>query len=195
MIEERDGAALEPSEEPVEKNPAETAGTAGETPEAGPVTDGKKASAAERIKGLFKSGELTSGVRLVTLALIAAVLVAGVFCARAFGRYHALRSQYRGAVRAASETLAAAEAERADADPGSEASAEERRRTSEDMIGQAEAEIARIERHNGELDEAAREAEAKIGALEEIEDYEYYRAIYDEYVEGRAYVEELLSED
>lgn len=135
------------------------------------------------------------GVRPVTLALIAAVLVAGFFCARAFGQYHALRSQARSAVREAAETLAAAEAERAEADPESEASAEERRRTSEDMIEAAKAELARIERHNDELDEDIREAEAKIRAFDAAGDSAYYRAIYDEYTEGRAYVEELLAKD
>lgn len=142
-----------------------------------------------------RGGTPKSGVRPVTLALAALVLVAGFFCARAFGQYHALRSQYRGAVREASETLAAAEAERAEADPESEASAALRQRTSEAMIEKAKAEIARIERHNDELDEAARQAEAKIGKLDTIKDYDYYRAIYDEYTEGRAYVEELLAED
>ena len=63
------------------------------------------------------------------------------------------------------------------------------------MIEEARTEIARIERHNDELDEAARQAEAKIGKLDTIKDYDYYRAIYDEYTEGRAYVEQLLAED
>ena len=151
---------------------------------------GKETPAAGKSGGTPKSG-----VRPVTLVLIAAVIVSGFFCAKVFGQYHALRSQYRGAVREASETLAAAEAERAEADPGSETSAALRQQTSEEMIEEAKAEIARIERHNDELDEAARQAEAKIGALDTIKDYDYYRAIYDEYTEGRAYVEELLAED
>ena len=89
----------------------------------------------------------------------------------------------------------AEEAERAEADPESAANVEKRRRTSEDMIEAAKAEIARIERHNAELDAAVREAGAKIDALEGSEDYDYYRAICDEYMEGRAYVEELLARD
>ena len=173
MLEEKDETTRETGEEPGEETPAD-----------------------KTRQGAGRSGRKpSSGVRPVTLALAAAVLVAGIFCARAFGQYHALRSQARGAVREAAETLAAAEAERAEADPESEASAEERRRTSEDMIEEARAEIARIERHNDELDAAAREAEAKIDALDTIEDYDYYRAIYDEYTEGRAYVEELLAKD
>ena len=173
MIEEKDGKTPETGEEP-----------------------GKETLVDEESQAAKQNEEKPkSGVRLVTLALIAAVLVSGIFCARAYGRYHALKAQYRGAVREAAETLAAAEAERAEADPESETSAEERRRASEDMIQEAKAEIARIERHNGELDGAVREAEAKIKALDTIEDSEYYRAIYDEYVEGRAYVEELLAKD
>ena len=167
----------------------------GKTPDMGEQPGEETLTGEERPDARHNEGTPKSGVRLVTLALAAAVLVSGVFCARAFGRYHALKSQYRGAVREAAETLAAAEAERAEADPESEASAEERRRASEDMIEEAKAEIARIERHNGELDGAVREAEDKINALDTIEDSEYYRAIYDEYVEGRAYVEELLAKD
>ena len=166
--------------------------------EAGAVTggaDGRRTPVTERIREMLRSGELSVGGLLVTLALIAAVIVSGVFCAKAFGQYHALRSQYRGAVREASETLAAAEAERAEADPGSETSAALRQQTSEAMIEEARTEIARIERHNDELDEAARQAEVKIGKLDTIKDYDYYRAIYDEYTEGRAYVEQLLAED
>lgn len=167
MLEEKDGTTRETGEQARNETPA--AGKSGGTPR--------------------------SGVRPVTLALIAAVLVAGFFFARAFGQYHALRSQARDAVREAAETLAAAEAERAAADPESEASAEERRRTSEDMIKEAEAEIARIERHNDELDAAVREAGDKIRAFDAVEDSAYYRAIYDAYTEGRAYVEELLAKD
>ena len=44
-----------------------------------------------------------------------------------------------------------------------------------------------------EIDAALHEAESRIGELEKVEDFEYYKAIYDEYVEGREYVEELLS--
>ena len=178
-----------------EETPAETDGTAGETPDAQDAADGGRTPVTERIKELLRSGELSAVVRPVTLALIAAVIVSGFFCAKVFGQYHALRSQYRGAVREASETLAAAKAERAEADPESETSAALRQQASEAMIEQAKAEIARIERHNDELDEAARQAEAKIGKLDTIKDYDYYRAIYDEYTEGRAYVEELLAED
>lgn len=159
------------------------------------ITAGTGEERGEESPAAAKNGGMPkSGVRLVTLALIAAVLVSGFFCARVFGQYHALRSQYRGAVREAAETLAAAETERAEADPESETSAALRQQTSEDMIEQAKAEIARIERHNDELDEAVRQAEAKIDALDTIEDYDYYRAIYDEYTEGRACVEELLAE-
>lgn len=142
-----------------------------------------------------KNGERSAGRLVVTLVLAAAVLVSGISCARAVVQYCTMRSQYRSAVRAAGEMLTAAEAERAEADPESAANVEKRRRTSEDMIEAAKAEIARIEQHNAELDAAVREAGAKIDALEGSEDYDYYRAIYDEYVEGRAYVEELLARD
>ena len=143
--------------------------------EAGAVTggaDGRRTPVTERIREMLRSGELSVGGLLVTLALIAAVIVSGFFCAKAFGQYHALRSQYRG-----------------------ETSAALRQQTSEAMIEEARTEIARIERHNDELDEASRQAEVKIGKLDTIKDYDYYRAIYDEYTEGRAYVEELLAED
>ena len=195
MAEEMDGKTPDRNGEYGEETTAVTGGAAGEKPDARDAADGRRTPGAERIKEMLRSGELSVGGLLVTLALIAAVIVSGVFCAKAFGQYHALRSQYRGAVREAGETLAAAEAERAEADPESETSAALRQQTSEAMIGEAKAEIARIERHNDELDEAARQAEAKIGKLDTIKDYDYYRAIYDEYTEGRAYVEELLAED
>ena len=142
-----------------------------------------------------RNRELSAGRLAVTLVLLAAVLVSGIFCARAAVQYCTLHAQYRSAVCAAGEMLAAAEAERAGADPESEANVEKRRQTSEDMIEAAKAEIARIERHSAELDAAVREAGSKIDALEGSADYDYYRSIYGEYVEGRAYVEELLSKD
>lgn len=149
----------------------------------------------EKNNGMRKFRELPLSRQLVLLALVAALLVSGVFCARAFRQYRALRAPYSAALREASERLYAVAAERAEADPESETSAALRRQATEDMIAEGKALIAEIERHNAALDEAAAEAEAKIKKLDEIEDYAYYRAIYDEYAEGRAYVEELLAKD
>lgn len=185
MDEEKTGTIPEAGEERREETP--TAAADGGVNEA--------ASAAEKSGGIRKFGELPRTQRLVLQALIAALLVSGTLCIWAFGQYHALKAHYTGALREANEALDAAMAERAEADPASEASAALRRQAAEDMIEEGKEQIAEIERHNAELDEAARELETKIEGLKEIEDYEYYRAIYDEYVEGKAYIEELLAED
>ena len=81
----------------------------------------------------------------------------------------------------------------AEADPESAANVEARRQATDEMIAEANAEIEALRQKGEETDAAIKEAEKTIGELQDVEGYEYYRAIYDEYVEGREYVEELLS--
>ena len=141
-----------------------------------------------------KTTNALSGRRLsVTLALTAALLVSGAFCLHLLLQLYTLKTTYRDALREASEAYVAAETEYAQADPASEANAERRRRVSEEMIAQAQDEIAHLEQRSDELDREIREAADKAEALAGSEELSYYRAIYDEYTEGRAYVEELLS--
>ena len=123
------------------------------------------------------------------------IFLAVVFCVRLLGQYRALKTPYEDALREADGAFAAAAAEYDEARPDSAASAEKRRQAGAEMIEEAEEEIARLERRCAELDGEIREAEEKISAFEESEDYAYYRAIYDEYTEGRAYVDQLLSTD
>ncbi len=135
-----------------------------------------------------------SGHRLfVILVLTAALLVSGAYCVHLLGQLYSLKAYYRGAVSEAAEAFNAAEEEYAESIPSSEASAERRRQVKEEMIAQAENEIGRLEQHLAELNDEIRDAEAKADALAASEEHTYYRAIYDEYTEGRAYVEELLS--
>ena len=164
--------------------PGEGAGV-GETAEGGKTgAGGRRRETAPR-----------RGRRPVTLALIAALLLAAMFCVRLLGQYRALKMPYEDALREADEAFAAAAAEYDEARPDSAPSAEKRRQAWAEMIEEAKEELARLERRCAELDGEIREAEEKIGAFEQSEDYAYYRAIYDEYTEGRAYVDQLLSMD
>ena len=62
------------------------------------------------------------------------------------------------------------------------------------LLADIREQVAQMESEENELDASIHEAEEKMKELEGVEDFDYYKAIYDEYVEGREYVEELLSD-
>ena len=85
--------------------------------------------------------------------------------------------------------------EQDEADPDSAANTAERQQVTDEMIAAAYAELEALREQSEETESAIRAAEEKISALQGAENVDYYRAIYDEYNEGRAYVEGLLSGD
>ena len=85
--------------------------------------------------------------------------------------------------------------EYAEADPESAAHTAERQQLADEMIATAKAELEALREKSAEADAAIDELEARIAELESAEDFDYYKAIYDEYMEGRAFVEDLLSGD
>ena len=99
------------------------------------------------------------------------------------------------ALKAAESERDAAAAVYAEEDPESAGNVAIRKQVTEEMIAEASAEIDALREQSEETDAAIRVAEEKIAELQGVEGYDYYRAIYDEYVEGRAYVEDLLSGD
>ena len=129
------------------------------------------------------------------LLLIAAILAAGYFGMEYMDTYTALKAEFDGALQTAEAERDAAAALYAEADPESAANVEARRQATDEMIAEANAEIEALRQKGEETDAAIREAEKTISELQDVEGYDYYRAIYDEYVEGRAYVEDLLSGD
>ncbi len=141
-----------------------------------------------------KKGFPVGGLILMFL-LIGVILAAGYFGMEYMEQYTALKADYDGRVAAAEAELQAAQSEYAEADPESEAHAAERQQLTDEMIAAAQAELDGIRAAEDEADSAIETAESRMKELEDVEDFDYYKAIYDEYVEGRAYVEDLLSGD
>ncbi len=148
-----------------------------------------------RKKGKTKKKGFPVGGLILMFLLMAVIAVAGYLGMQYYDQYTQTKASFDNALTAAEAELSAAQAEYAVADPESEAHAAERRQLSEEMIAQAEAEAEALRLKGEETDAAIKAAEDKISALADVEGYEYYRAIYDEYVEGRVYVESLLSGD
>ena len=63
------------------------------------------------------------------------------------------------------------------------------------MIAQAQSEYDAAREKSDEIAAEIADTESRIDALSGQEDYDYYKSIFDEYEEGRAYVEGLLSGD
>ena len=146
-------------------------------------------------KGKKKTKRFPLGGLIFMFFLIAVILAAAYFGLEYMDRYQALKEEYDSVLQAAEAERSEAGLIYAEADPESEANTAERQKVTEKMIAEAEAELEALRRENEETDAAIREAEETISELQGIEGYDYYRAIYDEYVEGRAYVEDLLSGD
>ena len=143
-------------------------------------------------KAKKKDGFPVGGL-ILSLVLIAAILIAGYLGFQYYEEYSALVNDYETSVQTAESELAAAEAEFAEADPESAAHVAERQQLSAEMIAAAQSEIDELQEKVDQLDDAIRETEDTISEYKSVEGYDYYKAIYDEYVEGRAYIEELLS--
>ena len=127
--------------------------------------------------------------------LIAAILAGAYFGMDYMDRYAQIKGEYESALKAAEAERDAAMALRDEADPDSAPNAALRQQVTDEMILEANAELDALREQKEAAESAIRAEEEKIDALGDIEDFDYYRAIYDEYVEGRAYVEELLSGD
>ena len=151
------------------------------------VENGGKAGKKTRAKR-FPVGGLIAMFMLVGIAL-----AAGYFGMQYAARYEAMKTDSEERIAAAEAELAAAEAEYAEADPESAAHTAERQQLADEMIATAKAELEALREKSAEADAAIDELEARIAELESAEDFDYYKAIYDEYIEGRAYVEDLLS--
>ena len=149
----------------------------------------KKQSEKKKAKG-FPFGGL-----ILMFLLIAVILAAGYFGMEYMDTYAAVKSEFDTALKAAESERDAAAAVYAEEDPESAGNVAIRKQVTEEMIAEANAEIDALREQSEETDAAIRVAEEKIAELQGVEGYDYYRAIYDEYVEGRAYVEDLLSGD
>ena len=135
------------------------------------------------------------GGLILMLLLIGVVLAAGYFGMEYMEAYTSAKEEFESALQAAEAERDAAAALYAEADPESAANIAARQQVTDEMIAEANAEISDLQAQSEETDAAIKEAEKTIDELKDVEGYEYYRAIYDEYVEGRAYVEDLLSGD
>ncbi|MBQ3482465.1 MAG: hypothetical protein IJH48_09150 [Oscillospiraceae bacterium] len=152
-----------------------------------PRRSGKKKAKRKKRRG-FPVGGL-----ILMLFLIAVILIAGYYGKQYMDAVTALRGEYESALQNAEAERDEAAALRAEADPDSAGHIAERELLTDGMIAEAESEAEALRKQGEETDAAIREAEKTISELQDAEGYEYYRAIYDEYVEGRAYVEGLLS--
>lgn len=158
--------------------------------------DGKKKKSADlKEEKEAKRESFPFGGLILLLTLIAVILFSCYFGLYYMEQRDVLASLYESRIAAAEADLSAAEAEYAEADPDSEAHVVERRQLSEEMIAAAKLELADMQQKAAETDAAVRAAEERVAELESDEDYEYFMSVYEEYLEGRAYVEELLSGD
>lgn len=135
------------------------------------------------------------GGLLFMFLLIAAILAALYFGMRYMNEYERLKGEYDSSVQAAEAERDAAKALYEEADPDSEVNTAQRRAVTDELIAEANAEIDALREQSEETESAVRAAEEKIAELQDIEDYDYYRAIYEEYLKGGAFVEGLLSGD
>ena len=126
--------------------------------------------------------------------LIGIILGAGYYGMVYYERFHAMNDQFDAARDAASAELVEAQKEYALADPDSPANVAVRDELKDVLLADIREQVAQMESEKNELDASIREREEKLKEIEGVEDFDYYKAIYDEYVEGREYVEELLSD-
>lgn len=132
---------------------------------------------------------------ILAVLLLAVILGAGYFALQFRDSLESKRSEYEAALELAGSELAEAQAEYALADPDAAENAAERDELAESMLGEARERAAELEAESAALDESIAEAESRVAELEAAEDFDYYKAVYDAYAEGMAYVEELLSGD
>ena len=129
------------------------------------------------------------------MALLLAVTVGAVALGLRFrGRYTQRREEAEATVAAAQAELEEAQAQYAAVDPDDPANVQRLADIREAALSEARQEEQRLRDELAELDAALKDTEAKLAELESDEDYAYYKAIYDSYAEGKAYVEELLAD-
>lgn len=148
---------------------------------------------AERKHKKKKKNGFPVGALIFMFALIGIAVGAGYFGMQYYEQNRVLHERYDAAVAQASEELNAANEELFLADPDSPANSDIREELKSVLLADAQEKAEKLANEEAEIDAALHEAESRIGELEKVEDFDYYKAIYDEYVEGREYVEELLS--
>lgn len=148
---------------------------------------------AERKHKTKKKNGFPVGALIFMFVLIGIAAGAGYFGMQYYEQNRALHERYDAAVAEASEELNAANEELFLADPDSPANSDIREELKSVLLADAQEKAEKLANEEAEIDAALHETESRIDELEKVEDFEYYKAIYDEYVEGREYVEELLS--
>ena len=148
---------------------------------------------AERKHKKKKKNGFPVGALIFMFVLIGIAVGAGYFGMQYYEQNRVLHERYDAAVVEASEELNAANEEYFLADPDSPANSDIREELKSVLLADAQEKAEKLANEEAEIDAALHEAESRIGELEKVEDFDYYKAIYDEYVEGREYVEELLS--
>lgn len=135
--------------------------------------------------------------RVFLTILLLAVAAAGVFGALVLReQYIGLERQYQVQADAAKADLDAAVAESQGIVPSDAAAAEAQRIERERvLLEQAQGEADRLTAENNRLDDEISAALNELSAAQTGEDYEYYKAAYDSYAEGRAQVERCLEDD
>ncbi len=129
------------------------------------------------------------------MVLLLAVTAGAVYMGLQFrSRYIQRRTEAEGIVAAAQAELEAAQAQYAAVDPNDPANARRLTDIREEVLSEARQEEQRLRDELAELDASLKEMEAKLAELENDEEYAFYKAIYDSYAEGKAYVEELLAD-
>ena len=129
------------------------------------------------------------------MVLLLAVTAGAVYMGLQFrSRYIQRRGEAEAAVAAAQAELEEAQAQYAAVDPDDPANAQRLTDIREKVLSEAREEEQKLRDELAELDAALKDTEAKLAELESDEDYAYYKAIYDSYAEGKAYVEELLAD-
>ena len=149
--------------------------------------------AAERKHKKKKKKGFPVGALIFMFVLIGIAAAAGYYGMQYYEQNRALHERYDTALAEASEELNAANDEYFLADPDSPANSDIREEVKSVLLADAQEKAEKLASEEAEIDAALHEAESRIGELEKVEDFDYYKAIYDEYVEGREYVEELLS--
>ncbi len=151
--------------------------------------------AAERARADGREAGFPVGKLLIMLLLIAVILAAGYAGILFYEQYTVIKAEHDAVIDAANAELDAAMAEYDVANPDSEAHIAERKAVSEEILREAKNEMSRMEQDMGALDQTIADAESRIREMESQEEFKYYMSIYDQYEQGRDYVEELLSDD
>jgi len=147
----------------------------------------------EKTRRKKKSKRFPFGGLIFMFILIGIVLAAGYYGMGYYEQLQALNGQYDAAREEATAELAAAQEEYFLADPDSPANTDIRQELTDVLLADAREQVKELEGEEAELDASIHEKEEALKVIEGQENFDYYKEIYDEYVEGGEYVEELLS--